>query len=168
MAAVIVRQQENKVVGIADRIIMYGLPILYFLISIAFYLRTYDSAQIKITLIQVGGTVLVAAWLIKLIEENGWGFYRKNMAVVLPLLAFLVSGIISYFNSPFTYASGNELIRRVFYMCIALITIKEFNTEEKLRRLFGWLIFATFVATLYGLIQYYDTRYFPRPPEPGL
>lgn len=168
MAVTISRQPENKIIGIADKIMLYGLPILYFLISIAFYLRTYDSAQIKITLIQIGGTILVAAWLIKLIEENGWSFYKKNMAVVLPLLAFLVSGIISYIYSPFTYASGNELIRRVFYMCMALIAIKEFNSEDKLRRLFGWLMFATFVATLYGVVQYLDTRYFPRPPEPGL
>ena len=32
----------------------------------------------------------------------------------------------------------------------------------------NWLLAATFLATVYGVIQYLDFWYFPRPPEPGL
>lgn len=41
-----------------SRVIGWLLPVTYFLVTISFYLKTYDSAQIKITLTQVGcGTV---------------------------------------------------------------------------------------------------------------
>ena len=71
------KNQGNNILEVTGKILMYGVPILYFLISVAFYLRTYDSAQIKITLIQMGGTVLLAAWLIKLIEEDASLFFRN-------------------------------------------------------------------------------------------
>lgn len=159
---------NRKVMDLTSKIILLGIPVLYFLISIAFYLKTYDSAQIKITLIQVGGTVILAAWLIKLLEEDARKFLKDNAVIIVPLLAFLVSGMVSYFLSPLKLASANELARRVFYIGIALIVIKEFDSEEKFRRLFGWLIGAAYVATIYGIIQLLDTRFFPPPPEPGL
>ncbi|MBN1622694.1 MAG: O-antigen ligase family protein [Endomicrobiales bacterium] len=159
---------NKKIVELSEQIISYGLPVLYFLISIAFYLRTYDSAQIKITLIQIGGTIIIATWLIKVIEEGVTPFLRKNLVLIMALLAFLASGIISFCHSPFVLASTNELIRRVIYIFIAIIVLKEFNSEEKLDRLFNWLVAACFVSTIYGVIQYLDTKYFPAPPEPGL
>ncbi|HBU70099.1 MAG TPA: hypothetical protein DEE98_06900 [Elusimicrobia bacterium] len=159
---------KNSVVEFSEKVIFLGMPVLYFLISVAFYLRTYDSAQIKITLIQMGGTALLATWLIKIVEEDGWDFFKKNAIIVLPLFAFLVSGVISYFRSPFPYASGNELVRRVIYIGIALLVVKEFDSEEKLKKLFNWLFAAAFVATIYGVIQFLDYRFFPSPPEPGL
>jgi len=162
------KTSENNILESAGKILIFGVPILYFLISIAFYLRTYDSAQIKITLIQMGGTVLVAAWLVKLIEEDATLFFKKNIVVICSLLAFLASGIISYARSPFPLASANELARRVFYIAMALIVVKEFDSEEKMKRLFNWLIAAAYVAALYGVVQYLDRRFFPPPPEPGL
>jgi tetratricopeptide (TPR) repeat protein len=159
---------NKTIVDVTETIIAYGLPILYFLISVAFYLRTYDSAQIKITLIAVGGTVILCAWLVKIIEEDIFIFVKNNIIVVIPLLAFLLSGISSYFVSPFKLASANELTRRVIYIGIAMIVTKEFDSNEKFGRLFNWLIAACYVATIYGLIQFMDARFFPGPPEPGL
>ncbi|MHB9155179.1 MAG: O-antigen ligase family protein [Endomicrobiales bacterium] len=166
--ATIVNAVNQKIISFTEKIILVGIPVLYFLISIAFYLRTYDSAQIKITLIQIGGTVLLAAWLVKLLEENAWPFLKENIVIVCALLAFLLSGIVSYLHSPLPLASAQELARRIFYIGIALIVIKEFNSEDKLKRLFNWLIAAAFVATLYGIIQYLDYHFFPPPPESGL
>lgn len=162
------RVSDNNVMEIAGKILIYGVPILYFLISIAFYLKTYDSAQIKITLIEMGGTFLLATWLIKLAEEDVMLFLRQNIIVICSLLAFLISGIVSYLRSPLPLASANELARRVFYIAIALIVVKEFDSHEKMKRLFNWLIAAAYVATLYAVIQYLDRHYFPPPPEPGL
>lgn len=167
MLAAIHRINRN-IVETSGKLIAYGLPVLYFLIAVAFYLRTYDSAQIKITLIQIGGAVFIAAWLIKVIEENGFDFLRKNATFVVPLLAFMVSGVVSYFISPFKLASANELTRRVIYIFFALIFMMEMNSEEKIQRLFKWLFAAAFVSTIYGVIQFLDYRFFPPPPEPGL
>lgn len=159
---------NQKILEVTEKIISYGIPVLYFLISVAFYLKTYDSAQIKITLIQMGGTVILAAWLIKIIEEDALPFLKQNLIFSAALILFLISGIVSYFHSPLPLASGNELIRRVIYIAIALIVLKEFNSHEKMSRLFSWLIAAAYVATVYGVVQFLDTRNFPSPPEPGL
>ena len=34
---------------VSSRFLSYGLPYLYLITSIAFYLHTYDSAQVKMT-----------------------------------------------------------------------------------------------------------------------
>jgi hypothetical protein len=73
---------NNNILETTGKILMFGIPILYFLISVAFYLKTYDSAQIKITLMQLGGTILFATWLIRLFEENSTHFFRKNAAII--------------------------------------------------------------------------------------
>ncbi|MBU2614470.1 MAG: O-antigen ligase family protein, partial [Elusimicrobia bacterium] len=145
-----------------EKIIKHFLPILYFSVSLAFYLRTYDSCQIKITLIQIGGALILMLWLIKLIEEYDTNYFKKNLVVIIPILLVLLSNTISHLRSPLQYASGMELIRKVIYFGIALIIMKEFNSEEKIKRLLGWLFFACFVATFYGIIQFLDTRYFPQ------
>ncbi|MCX5781974.1 MAG: O-antigen ligase family protein [Elusimicrobia bacterium] len=163
-----IEEVRAQIIKYTEIIISYGLPILYFLIALGFYLKTYDSAQIKITFTQLGGTIVLAIWIIKIIEEDILSFFKKNILIIFPLLAYLVSGIISHLHSAFPLASANELIRRVIYMGIAVLAVSEFNSEEKLRRLINWLIGATFIVTIYGLVQYFDTRFFPGAPEPGL
>ncbi len=159
---------RGYIIKYSEEFISCGLPVLYFLIAVGFYLRTYDSAQIKITTVQIGGALILAVWLIKIIETDIVSFFKKNILIIFPLILFLLSGIISHLHSAFPLASANELIRRSIYMGIAMLAISEFNSREKMSRLFNWLIAATFIVTIYGLIQYFDTRYFPGPPEPGL
>jgi len=144
-----------------EKIIKHFLPILYFTVSIAFYLRTYDSCQIKITLIHIGGAILLALWIIKLLEEYDSEYFKKYLVVLLPILLVILSNVVSHLRSPLKYASEMELIRKMIYFGIALLVMKEFNSEEKLKKLFGWLFFACFVATFYGIVQYLDTRFFP-------
>lgn len=159
---------SNEIINYARYVLVYLTPIFYFLVAVSFYLRTYDSAQIKITIVQIGGAILLAMFLSKVIEENSWQFFVKNNIFILPLLAFLLSGIISFFRSPLVWASGFELIRRVVYFTLAMVILKEFNDKKKINRLINWILAATFVSTSYGIIQFLDTRYFPPNPEPGL
>ncbi len=148
--------------------IVFLTSVFYFLVAVMFYLRTYDSAQIKITIVQIGGVVLLAMLLAKIIEENSWNFFAKNATYVAPILTFFVSAVISYFRSPFVWMSGHELIRRVVYFTLPLVIMKEFNSRKKVDRLLNWVLAATFVSTFYGLIQFLDGKYFPPNPEPGL
>ncbi len=159
---------SSAVQKILRNVILYGLPILYFLIAVCFYLKTYDSAQIKITLIHVGGFFLLMNWLVLKIEEGDFSFFREKFVYMLPVLLFLVSGIISFLNSSFEYASFNELTKRILYCGLALIIMSEFDDEKKLMRIFNWLIAATFIACIYGLIQFIDYKFFPPPPDLGL
>lgn len=149
-------------------LLAYGLPLLYFLVTVSFYLRTYDSAQIKITLLQIGGTALAVIWVAKLLFDGRWPLSRENIITILPFLAFALSGIVSYIRTPFPGMCLDEFTRRLFYVLMAMIVITEFNTPERLPRLSRWLIAATIVVAVYGLIQYLDGRLFPPKPEPGL
>lgn len=154
-----------------DNLIKFFVPVWYLLIAVMFYLRTYDSCQIKITLTQIGGAVLILLWVVKFLEspKKVFEFYKQNLVVLLPVILFLLSGIYSHLVvSPLKAASGMELIRRVVYMFVVLIVAYEFNSLEKVQRLVRWLLLALFIATFYGIIQYLDGKYFLPNPEPGI
>ncbi len=171
MKIIQVESKSSYLYYLFDNLIKYSIAILYFLIAVMFYLRTYDSCQIKITLTQVGGTLIILLWLLKYLEnpKQTTEFYLQNWQIVLPFVMFLLSGLQSHFlMSPLKYASGAELVRRIIYMLTAIIVMREINSLEKFNRIIRWLLFALFVSTFYGIIQYLDGKFFPPNPAVGL
>jgi len=158
---------SQHIVYICSRFIAYSLPLFFFLVVNSFYLKTYDSAQIKITFTQMGATVLAFAWLVRALVEGKLPFSRKDMVYVAPFLAFLASGVVVWLHTPFKDWSLEETLRRVFYVILALVTLAEIHSNERMKRLWRWLIAAAWAAIGYGLIQYIDGR-FMRPPGPGI
>jgi len=145
---------------ICSRLISYSLPLIYFLVCISFYLKTYDSAQVKITFVQIGTAILLFIWLVRILVDGRMPFRKVDMIYVAPFIAYLLSGFISFFNSPFRMWPLEEALRRFFYMILAIITISELRSEERMRRLWRWLLAAAAVSIGYGLIQYFDGRLF--------
>src|SRR3989338_9835444 len=90
------RNIVHKISGYLDT----ALPIFFFLLAISFYLRTYDSAMVKITEVQMFGTILVALWLCKVFESGHWPFSKSQTLVVLPFIAIFASGVLSFIRSP--------------------------------------------------------------------
>lgn len=171
MKNVIKTENSKFLYYLIDNIIKYYIPILYLLISVMFYLRTYDSCQIKITLTQIGGSVLILLWLLKFLEnpKETIKFYLANWQIIVPFVLFLLSGLQSHiFMSPLKKASGMELYRRVIYMLTAIVVIREVNSIEKFNRFLRWLFMALFISTFYGIIQYIDGKFFLPNPEPGI
>ncbi len=152
---------------ICSRLLAYGLPVLLFLVTTSFYLKTYDSAQIKITFTQVGTTALLGIWIVKMLADGKLPFSKSDLVYVAPFLAFLASGIIAWVHSPFRAWSLEETMRRVFFMTIALIGIAEIRSSERRTRLWRWLMAAALFAVGYGLVQYLDSRFFPQG-QPGI
>ncbi|MDR3256601.1 MAG: O-antigen ligase family protein [Endomicrobium sp.] len=150
------------------KIILYGLPIFYFLIAVCFYLGTYDSAQIKITILHVGGLFLIMTWLLLKIEEGNFNFFNKKLVYIFPVLLFLLSGTVSFFISPLKLASFNELVKRFIYCGLVFILVSEFDDNKKILRIKDWLIIASYIVCLYGLLQIIDYYFFPAPPTSGL
>ena len=159
---------SNIIKQISSKFILYGLPIFYFLVAVSFYLGTYDSAQIKITIVQIGGVALICSWLIYKIETDFFYGFKKNLIVLLPIILFLLSGLISLLHSPFQLASLNEFTKRFIYCFLAIIIIDCFDDKKSLKRIVNFLIFATYIVCIYAIIQFVDTRYFPAPPAKGL
>ena len=147
---------NKKLIKYCNVIIEFGLPILAFLIALSFYLKTYDSCQIKITLLHIGATIIIAAWIVKVIERGRLLESREQRLYAIPALFFLLSGIISFSISPFKFTSFEELTRRVLYIGVFLIALIEFNSSEKVKRMFRWILAATFIAVFYGLIQFME------------
>jgi len=152
---------------LSSRLLSYGLPFLYLLTSIAFYLHTYDSAQVKISLVQMGGMVLIGFWYVSLAcdWEKQWDDYAP---VALPLLMCLASGVLSFSHAAYRGPSLDEFLRRVFYIHFALIALRELKTVERIRRLVLYILIAVAVSTLYGLLQFLDYQFYPGGQLPGL
>jgi len=149
-----------KISHLIHRILVHALPSLYFLITVSFFLRTYDSAQIKITFFQVGSTMLLTLWLVKISVEGRFPFEKRDWVFAAPFIALLVSGLASYLHSPFKAMAFDETTRRIFYMALALIILSEFRTEESTRRLLRWIVASAVITIVYGLVQYLDIRLF--------
>src|SRR5437773_465331 len=158
---------DRQTARLCSKYLSYGLPFLYLLTSIAFYLHTYDSAQVKITIVQMLGTVLIGFWYVTLVCEGDVPF-RSYGPVVAPLLACLASGLLSFSHATYRGPSLDECLRRVFYIHFALIALKEINTLERFKRLVFYLLIATAISTLYGLIQFLDRKFFCLPVASGL
>ncbi|MBI5630322.1 MAG: tetratricopeptide repeat protein [Elusimicrobia bacterium] len=152
------RSQEVEL--FARKIIAWWLPILYFLISSLFYLRTYDSAQVKITVMQMGGLALLVFWVARLIEARGAPLSRSDLVCISPFLAYLAVGVLSFTHSPYAMASVDFFIRHFFFMTVALIVICEFNAAaaDRLTRI---LVMTGWVAVVYGFWQIIDNTWFP-------
>jgi O-antigen ligase/tetratricopeptide (TPR) repeat protein len=144
----------------AHKAITWWLPLLYFLISSLFYLRTYDSAQVKITVMQMGGVALLALWLSRLIEAGRSALSKDDLVCLSPFLAYLTVGILSFLHAPYHMASVDFFIRHCFYMTAALVVIYELDGRA-LDRLTGILVLTAWVAVSYGFLQWVDNTWFP-------
>ncbi len=152
-----------------SRYLDLALPVFFFLLAISFYLRTYDSAMVKVTELQMFGTLLIVLWLCKIFESGRWPFNKSQTLTVLPFLLILASGIISFIQSPLPWGSFDFFVRRVVYIGIALITVAEITSLEDFRRVIRWLLAALSICVLYGLIQFIDYNFFPGgPPSMGI
>ncbi|HOZ01961.1 MAG TPA: O-antigen ligase family protein, partial [Candidatus Syntrophosphaera sp.] len=147
-------------VALARKAIWWWLPILYLLISDAFYLRTYDSAQVKITLLQMGGFSLIGLWVSLLVLEGRKAFRKEDFVFLAPFFAYLVYVLISFAHAPYKGPSVDDLVRYTCYMSVSLIVLREFN-ESAINRLTKILIVTAYISIVYGFIQFLDTRLAP-------
>jgi tetratricopeptide (TPR) repeat protein/O-antigen ligase len=155
-------------VSFARKAIWWWLPILYLLISDTFYLRTYDSAQVKITLLQMGGFGLLGLWGSLLILEGRRAFRREDFVFLAPFFAYLVYVIVSFLSAPYRGPSVDDFVRYLLYMSVTLIIIREF-TASAIDRLTTVLLVTAYIAIGYGMVQFLDTRFFPpKDAGPGL
>jgi len=151
----------------AHKAITLWLPILYFLISSLFFLRTYDSAQVKITMMQMGGVGLLTLWLCRLVLAGRRAFSAEDLVCLSPFLAYVIVGVYSFLRAPYHMASTDFFIRHMFYMIVAMIAIYELD-ENAVQKLIKWLIWAAWVAIGYGTLQFVDNNWFPRGVGNGI
>ncbi|MEW6556556.1 MAG: tetratricopeptide repeat protein [Elusimicrobiota bacterium] len=160
---------NKKIVDICTKIMLYLPPIFYFSMAVAFYLKTYDSCQIKITICQIGGTILIAVFLIKIIELWKNPFPKGSFHLLLSPTLILVWSIFSASISPLKnwFGTQDEFTRRIFYIFLFYIIVSEFRDEKSQKRLINWWLAGAFISVFYGIVQFFD-RFYPPNPAVGL
>ncbi|MCD6412674.1 MAG: tetratricopeptide repeat protein [Elusimicrobia bacterium] len=135
------------------RAVVLLTPILCFLVAVAFYLKTYDSATIKITLVQMGGVFLIALFLVENME-SGWNLTKDEILFVLPVIAFFLWGTFSYIKSPFKeWASFDEYWRRAIYTGLFLIGFFEYRRLKDVKYFTIIILLTILTVCFYGFIQ---------------
>ncbi len=145
----------NKLEEYTLLLLKYLIPVALATIAIHFFLETYDSAQIKITLLETAGPIVLIVWIIRRIKIGNFIPPTTRRYAVLPAVLFLASGLISFAFSQFkleTFEPG--LLRRIAYIGVYLAVVYEYDRETDFRRVANWVLASCFVATAYGFIQY--------------
>jgi len=147
---------KNKLVYVCDIVIKLMLYISCAGVAILFWPDSFELGQIKITVLQVSSTIIFTFWVIKCLEINRIPFSTDLKRILIPVLLFLISGIISYtVVSPYKSASFEELSLRIPYIIIFVVTISEFTDIIKSIKLMKIIVSVTVVLVLYGLIQHF-------------
>jgi len=146
-------KKASSIAGTLNGLIVFLTSALCFLTAVGFYLKTYDSATIKITFVQIGGVILTGLLIIKFLE-TGIRLSREAVLYVLPVIAFFIWGFFSYLNSPFKiWASFDEFWRRCIYTGLFLVAFFEFRKIKNVKFFTYSIFLTTLVVTFYGIIQ---------------
>lgn len=149
--------------------ILWGIPVIYFSVVVCFYLRTYDSAQVKITLTQMGIAAVFGLWLMEKVQNRRLSLSLDYLPVYAPFFAILASGVFSFFvQAPFKWVSLDDFIRRALYMSVALVVFDKLRGLIAVERVLKFLLLGLFCSCFYGLIQFLDSRIFPPNPDLGI
>lgn len=155
--------QKNLNLDLPDfikKILPYWIGLFCLLISISFFLRTYDTAQVKMTLLHLGGIGLISLW-ISLIIERGSSiiFNKKNFFYIAPFVIYFLYQTFSFLTGFYKLAGFEEYIRYIIYTTIILVAISEFDKQDA--NTINKFIFASaWVCFGYGLVQIIDLHIF--------
>ena len=145
---------HNKLDKYIDTLIRFMIPVLLSTIAVHFFLKTYDSAQIKITLLELGGPLVLILWLIKRINLWDFKISPSRKYILVPAVLFLLSGILSFILSQFKVGNFEEgLLRRISYLGVFLVIIYEFNHKDDFKRILNWTLASLVIVVAYGFIQ---------------
>lgn len=122
-------------------------------IALAFLLVTYDSCQIKITILQIGGAIILATWLFRAMQDGK--FTKQRLLWDLPVVLYLLWGIIVFLKTPYktSYSVVDEFIRLIYYTGIYLAASDYFSQDRKLGVVANFLLVTVGCTILYGFMQ---------------
>lgn len=139
--------------------LVHGTGILCLLVSVSFFTATYDSAQVKLTLLHMGGIWLLALWAALCITRRKSPFTKQNFPFLLPVLAYLAWNTVSFLFSPYKIEAAEEFFRFWLYGGLTLLAAAEFTLAD-VRTLVKYILAAAWISFLYGVLQVLD-GFFP-------
>ncbi len=151
--------QKGGLVAFIDQALSWGLGILCLLVSVSFYTGTYDTAYVKITLLQMGALALVFLWGALLAVQKRWPVTRQNLPWILPFLVYFGWNFLVYLISPYKMDGFGEFSRYILYFFISLMVLDRF-TVQSARIVSKSIVLSAWISALYGLLQVID-RWLP-------
>lgn len=128
----------------------------------------------KLTLLRSIAVLMLAVWLVKIIEQRWWNSAGKKlsfrdasslwrMPFILPIallaLVYLVSNIFSV-TPAISWAGSYQRLQGTYttlsYLVIFLVTISTMRTSAQARRLVTAVIISSIPVAFYGLLQHFD------------
>jgi len=122
-------------------------------LPLAFYLRTYDSATIKIFLLQLGVTAGAAAWAWGSIREGRFEVPLRSAAIILPAALLLLWNAARFLFSAFRLAGTTGFVLQTAFLLTFILTVIAFSRPD-LRRTVLMILGAWAVVVIYGLMQF--------------
>ncbi len=125
---------------------------LVFLVSLSFFTATYDSAHVKLTLLQIGATLLLTLWAALKITERKNPFVRNTWIFLAPLFIYIGWQTLSFLCFPYKLEAAEEFIRLLMYGTISTLIACEFTLQD-IRTLTKFILLSAWIAFAYGLVQ---------------
>ncbi len=132
---------------------------LCLLVSISFWTATYDTAQVKLTLLHCGAVILLALWTALKLAERKSPFTRENLPFLLPLFAYLGWNILSFLFLPYKMEAAEEFVRLLMYGALTLMIACEFSRED-VKTVTKFILAAAGISFFYAVVQIAD-GFFP-------
>lgn len=134
------------------RILPFLTGWLILLVSVSFFTATYDSAHVKLTLFQIGSTLLLTLWTALKITEQQNPFTRRTLVFLAPLLMYIGWQTLSFLCFPYKLEAAEEFIRLLMYGAISCLIACEFTLKD-VQTLTKFIIVTAWICLSYGVLQ---------------
>ncbi|OGW80352.1 MAG: hypothetical protein A2Z83_03125 [Omnitrophica bacterium GWA2_52_8] len=130
-----------------------SMLILAVALPMSFYLRTYDSATIKITLLQLGVIAGAAAWVWGSISEGRFEVPLRSAPIILPAALLLLWNMARFMFSDFRLAGTTGFVMQTAFLFSFILTALAFSRRD-LRKAVLMILGAWTVSVVYGFLQF--------------
>ena len=128
---------------------------LAIMLPLAFYLRTYDAAMVKITMLQLGALAAAAIWLIGSITDGRFEVPEKSVPLLMPAVLLFVWNALRFIFSDYRLASFHGFILQELFLLTFILVLLNFSRAD-MRKALLMLMGAWCVVVIYGIAQYLD------------
>jgi len=152
--------------------VFIGIIALVFFIPLAFNVKMADTFDLpKAMLFRIVVTVMVGAWLVKMIEGNEFkignpqlsprGLTTGHLPLTLPVIAFFVVSIVATLHSVNPHTSFWGLYKFYFwglssiigYVLLYFLVISNLK-QEQVTKIFATILIGSGLVALYGITQF--------------
>lgn len=124
-----------------------------FVLPLAFYLRSYDSAAIKFTILQWGSLTMLFGWLWQGIARGRFQAPASSWTALLPAIAYGAWMILRFATEPYKLGALPDFLTQLTMLVGFLATFLGFAGARSASRFATLTVAAAWLVALYGLLQ---------------